>query len=227
MKTTTTTLHQWEVSPFCGKVRRMLNEKEIPYQCKNYNGALVPFAAKLSKVGKLPVLDINGERITGSGAIAIYLDKQFPDTVQLIPSDPLLKAQMSIYQDWADSSLYWYNFYFRLKYDAAWEKTSDFFSAGRPAYEKLIVKLVGRMQYMRQLNGQGLGRYPKAQVETDFITLMDQLDVSLTANKWLVGDSKTIADIAVASQLHEVMRTSHLTSELTSRPALFDWLNRT
>jgi len=227
MKKNSTILHQWEVSPFCGKVRRMLDEKGIPYKRKNYNGALVPLAAKLSRVGKLPVLDINNERVIGSDKIAVYLDKEFPDTVQLIPRDPVLKAQMTIYQDWADASLYWYNFYFRLKYDDAWTKTAALFAEGRPTYEKAIVKLVGRKQYMKQLNGQGLGRYPKPKVEADFINLMEQLSTTLATNKWLVGESKTIADIAVASHLHEIKRTSHMAKELTARPALNNWLDRT
>ena len=107
-----TVLHQWEISPFCGKVRRILQAKEIAFQSKNYNGMLVPFAANLSGVGKLPVLDINNERIADSRVIARYLESEFPDRTSLIPVDEQEKVQMTVYEDWADSSLYWYNFYF-------------------------------------------------------------------------------------------------------------------
>ena len=145
----------------------------------------------------------------------------------LIPVDELQKAQMTIYEDWADSSLYWYNFYFRLKYDDAWQKAADYFSKGRPFYEKMIVKVAGRREYMKQLNGQGLGRYPKSYVETKFITLAEQLDITLSKQDWLVGETKSLADIAVASQLHEIKRTSHKANTLTALPFLNDWLNRT
>jgi len=227
MKNNTTVLHQWKISPFCGKVRRILDEKGIPYQTKNYNGMLVPFAATLSGVGKLPVLDIKGERVTDSHTIAVYLEQHYPDSKKLIPVDDQQKALMTIYEDWADSSLYWYNFYFRLKYDDAWEKAVDYFSEGRPFYEKMIVKVAGRRQYMKQLNGQGLGRYPKPQVEANFIMLVEQLNMTLSKKDWLVGDTQSLADIAVASQLHEVIRTSHMVNALTALPFLNDWLKRT
>ena len=227
MKNDTTILHQWEISPFCGKVRRILDEKEIPYQTKNYNGMLVPFAARLSGVGKLPVLDIKGKRVADSRVIAAYLEEHYPDSTKLIPVDEQLKALMTLYEDWADASLYWYNFYFRLKYDDAWQKAADYFSKGRPFYEKMIVKVAGRKQYMKQLNGQGLGRYPKAHVEASFINLVEQLDLTLSKKDWLVGDTKSLADIAVASQLHEIKRTSHMANTLTALPFLNDWLNRT
>ncbi len=220
-------LHQWEISPFCGKVRRILDIKKIPYQIKNYNGALAPLASRLSKAGKLPVLEIHNERIADSHNIAHYLEERFPDRTPLITGDKHQRAQIAIYEDWADSSLYWYNVYFRLKYDDAWEKAVTYLSQGRPSYEKLIVNLAGRKQFMKQLNGQGLGRYPKPEVEARFITLIKQLDVILAENKWLVGDTKTLADIALASQLHEIKRTSHLASALTALPALNDWLNHT
>jgi len=227
MNTKTTVLHQWEISPFCGKVRRILDAKKIPYKTKNYNGALVPLAAKLTGVGKLPVLDIHGDRISDSRNIAHHLEELFPDSTRLIPNEELQYAEMARYEDWADASLYWYNFYFRLKYDDAWSKTATHFSRGRPAYEKPIVNLVGRKKFMRQLDSQGLGRYPKQIVEERFRTIIKHLDVTLGDKKWLVGDNKSLADIAVASQLHEIKRTSHLASELTDLPSLNNWLNRT
>lgn len=220
-------LHQWEISPFCGKVRRILEAKDISYQKKNYNGALVPLAAKLTGVGKLPVLDIHGERIFDSGRIARYLEKSFPDRARLIPASDRQIAEMVIYEDWAGSSLYWYNVYFRLKYDDAWTKTAAHFSHGRPVYEKLAVNLVGRKKFMKQLGSQGLGRYPKPAVDGNFRELIQHLDTILSDREWLVGDAKTLADISVASQLHEIKRTSHFASELSALSALNDWLNRT
>ncbi|MGH8462358.1 MAG: glutathione S-transferase N-terminal domain-containing protein, partial [Stenotrophobium sp.] len=33
-------LHQWEMSPFCNKVRRCLKYKGVDYTVLNYNGLL-------------------------------------------------------------------------------------------------------------------------------------------------------------------------------------------
>jgi arsenate reductase-like glutaredoxin family protein len=31
-------LHQWEISPSCGKVRKLLRHKGIAFSVRNYNG---------------------------------------------------------------------------------------------------------------------------------------------------------------------------------------------
>ncbi len=46
-------LHQWEMSPFCNKVRRILEYKGIAYRVENYNGLLARKAARLSAAGTL------------------------------------------------------------------------------------------------------------------------------------------------------------------------------
>ena len=57
-------LHQWEISPFVKN--KALQHKGISYQVVNYNGILGSKVPRLSKVGKLPVLDINGQRLQDS-----------------------------------------------------------------------------------------------------------------------------------------------------------------
>jgi len=65
-------LHQWQVSPYCAKVRKMLRHKGIGFRAQNYHGLLASQAAKLSATGKLPVLDYDGQRIADSTAIATF-----------------------------------------------------------------------------------------------------------------------------------------------------------
>ena len=65
-------LHQWEISPFCQKVAKALKHKGIAFDTVNYNGILGAKVKGLSKVGKLPVIDINGQRIQDSTRIARY-----------------------------------------------------------------------------------------------------------------------------------------------------------
>lgn len=52
----TVVLHQWEESPFCGKVRKVLNHKGIAFKVANYYGLLSLKAKGLSRAGKLAVL---------------------------------------------------------------------------------------------------------------------------------------------------------------------------
>lgn len=216
-------LHQWEVSPFCGKVRRILEHKGIPYRVQNYNGLLALQVKKLSPAGKLPVLDIDGERIQDSRRIAALLEQRFP-TPALIPGNPTERAQMEILQDWADESLYWYEVYFRAQYEDAWTKLANHLCSGRPLWEKAIFNRVARPQFKRQLQAQGIGRVEKSVVEARFNLLLQSLDIQLAERAWLVGSHKTLADIAVASQLKEIQRTSHLDSAISGAENVSRWL---
>jgi glutathione S-transferase len=53
-------LHQFEISPFCQKVAKALRHKGIAFEAIDYNGMASAKAQTLSKVGKVPVLDIDG-----------------------------------------------------------------------------------------------------------------------------------------------------------------------
>jgi glutathione S-transferase len=216
-------LHQWEVSPFCSKIRSILEHKGIPYRVQNYNGLLSLRAKKLSPAGKLPVLDINGERTQDSRRIAALLEQRFP-TPALVPTDATERAQMEILQDWADESLYWYEVYFRAMYDEAWDKLVGHLCNGRPFWEKSIFNTVARPQFRSQLQAQGIGRIEKSVVEARFMLLLHSLDAQLAGRTWLVGEYKTLADIAIASQLNEIKRTSHLGAAFANNVNVHRWL---
>ena len=207
-------LHQWEISPFCQKVARALRHKGMAFEAMNYNGVLATRAQGLSKVGKLPVLDIDGQRIQDSTRIARYLDDAYPQLPRLYPQDPALKAQVELWEDWADELLYFYEVYFRAKDPVAMDAAADIAVQGRPGYERLLLKPVLKSALLATLYFQGLGRMEPEDVEA-----------VLPATGWLVGSDRTIADIAVGSQLAEVVRTSQSMRPLIlSRPAMARWL---
>lgn len=106
-------LHQWEISPFCRKVRKILQYKQLNYITQNYNGLLALKVSRVSNAGKLPVLEHAGEWIQDSSDIAEFLEQRYPHPA-LFPSDPLQQAQALLWEDWADEALYWYDIYFRF-----------------------------------------------------------------------------------------------------------------
>lgn len=218
-------LHQWEISPFCQKVARALRHKGMAFEAMNYNGVLATRVQGLSKVGKLPVLDIDGQRIQDSTRIARYLDDAYPQLPRLYPQDPALKAQVELWEDWADELLYFYEVYFRAKDPVAMDAAADIAVQGRPGYERLLLKPVLKSALLATLYFQGLGRMEPADVEAEFIRHLDRIEAVLPATGWLVGPDRTIADIAVGSQLAEVVRTSQSMRPLIlSRPAVARWL---
>jgi glutathione S-transferase len=218
-------LHQWEMSPFCNKVRRCLKYKGLDYTVVNYNGLLALGAAKLSKVGKLPVLDFDGHRVQDSSAIAHYLDQKVPEKL-LYPRDPKALAQARMWEDWAGQSLYFYEIYFRMLDPVSLERGLDLVAEGRPAYERAILKFVFKRRYPRKLKEQGLARLPRAQVEQLFFDRLDDIETLLDGRDYLGGSAPDIADFSVVGQLDELIRTSDLKGRILGYPRIAAWLSR-
>lgn len=215
-------LHQWEMSPFCNKTRRCLSYKGLTYQTVDYNGLLARKAASLSPVGKLPVLDYDGERIQDSNRIAEFLDRRYPDK-PLYPKDPQVLATARIWDDWASQSLYFYEIYFRMLDPVSLERGLDLIVKGRPRWERAVLKLVFKRRYPRKLREQGLARLPPQEVEAQFFSLMADLDTLLSQRRFLAGDALSIADLGVLAQLDELIRTSDLAPRLLALPHFKAW----
>lgn len=216
-------LHQWEVSPFCGKVRRILAHKGLGFTTVDYNGLKGRKAAGLSGPGTLPVIDYDGQRVQDSTDIALFLEAKHPDP-PLFPKDPVARARAHFWEDWADESLYWFEVYLRFAYPEVRTKAVALLSAGRPGFERALLGSVLKGRFKKKLAAHGIGKLPPAKVEEKFREHLDQLDAVLASQPWLVGEARTIADIAVQSQLAEIQRTSHLAPELAKRSHLAKWL---
>lgn len=216
-------LHQWCISPFCTKIRKVLAFKGLPYRIEEYGGLRGIKPKGLTQAGKLPVVDYGDERIQDSSKIAQALDTRHPNP-PLIPSS--LDAHLvHLLEDWADESLYWYQLWLRMYDDEALDRAVAAACEGRPAYERPIFKLA-MSRYRAWVKAHGLGRYPAEVVLGDFQKHLDALDGRLQRNAWLCGDAPSIADIAVAAQLDEVVRTSRHAHFIAERPLLNAWRTR-
>jgi glutathione S-transferase len=219
-------LHQWEMSPFCNKIRRALAHKKLGFEVKNYNGLEARHAAKLSAQGTLPVLDYDGERVVDSSAIAALLDRKHPEN-PLYPRDPEALAMARFWDDWAGQSLYFTEIYLRMLDPTAMEKALDLICAGRPPYERAIMKVIFRRRYPKKLKAQGLGKKSPAEIERQLVTHLEDLEAILDRRAWLVGDAVSIADFAVVAQLDEMVRTSRLAGTIRGYAKVTAWMGRT
>ncbi len=220
-------LHQWEISPFCQKVARMLRFKGLDFETVNYNGILGAKVPTLTKVGKVPVLDINGKRIQDSTRIARYLDEAYPDLAKLYPVHPLEKVYAELWEDWADELLYFYEIHFRINDAKALAAAVKIASEGRPVHEAVIMKPLLKAGLNMQLKMQGLGRMNKESIEQEFKLHLDRIALVLEQNNWLVGHQQSIADIAVGSQLLEIIRTNDkFGAEILSHSSIANWIDR-
>jgi glutathione S-transferase len=78
----------------------------------------------------------------------------------------------------------------------------------------------------QRLLAQGLGRLAVSTLRDQFTAHLVSLDTLLASRPWLVGELKSIADIAVSAQLDEIVRTSADASDVVGFPRIAEWLAR-
>lgn len=221
------TLHQFEISPFCDKVRRILRLKGVPYEIREIRALRSTIEIRrINRIGRVPVLEVDGELIADSSEIARFLDERFPDP-PLWPADPRERAQCHLLEDWADESLYFYEMTMRLQWPASsghWAR--ELLRADGAWAQAIAPALVLRMVAQRT-KAQGTGRKPHDLVLRELGRHLDTLDTLLDDRDWLASDALTIADIAVASQLSAIAGAVEGRAALDAHPVTRAWLQRT
>ena len=148
------------VSPFTEKVVRGLRLKKLSYE---WVGLRDPFQLRQwsPQTGKVPVLEIDGERVYDSTVILRRLEALSP-VPSLWSSDAVVAARQRMLEDWADESLYWQLMAERWC-DECRAASLDEVAGDLPVWIRLIAKRsflpwrLGRVPVV-----QGFGRLPRA-----------------------------------------------------------------
>jgi glutathione S-transferase len=218
-------LHQLEISPFCDKVRRVLAYKGLDYAVRNVPMADLGRLKRLSPVGKVPILELDGRVLHDSSDICRALDLHAP-APPLFPQAPEARALVDLLEDWADESLYFFEMTMRFTwpYDRArW--VSEILK-----YDNVLMRRIARplVPYLTRKQGtaQGLARRSEADILGELKRHARALDALLDGRQFLVGDNLTLADIAVVSQLECVAGSGRGMDVLRGEPALLPWMER-
>src|SRR5262249_32465216 len=100
-------LHQFTLSPYCVKVRKILEFKGLAYTTAEVNPFARRTVVRISGQRRVPVLvETPGDGsppkvIADSTAIARYLDERYPDR-PVYPRDPEARARTVLLEDWSD-----------------------------------------------------------------------------------------------------------------------------
>jgi glutathione S-transferase len=220
------TLYQFEISPFCDKVRRILNVKRVPYRIEEVPPSkTITTVRRLNPAGKLPFILDDGRMVADSTDIAHYLDERYPEP-RLIPDEPRTRALCHILEDWADESLYFYEM--RLRFTLP--HNARRFIPELVKYEGALVKRVAPLAMPlvlhRTVAGQGVGKKPIDVVLRDVERHLDALTGLLGDGPWLLGDRLTLADIGVFAQLFCIRASDEGGRMVAARPALAQWMAR-
>jgi glutathione S-transferase len=190
-------LFDWAPSPFCMKVRTILNFKGVRYERVPVLGPSLVELMRRSSVRKVPALDVDGRMLIDSTDIAYEIERLFPQPA-IVPSDARLQGLCHVLEDWADEALYFLGLYFQ------WIEPR-----GKPMVRKAFgatpMGVAARLFYQRriaaQLRGQGTGRKPLGQVTADLRREFDGLAAVLGDSSFLLGDRPYLCDFAVNAQL--------------------------
>lgn len=93
-----------KLCPYVQRARIVLEEKGIPHDIEFIDlNAKPEWFLKLSPLGKVPLLLVDGESIFESAVISEYLDEITPGSLH--PADPLMKAKHRAWIEFASSTL--------------------------------------------------------------------------------------------------------------------------
>ena len=218
-------LHQLEISPFCDKVRRVLAYKGLDYAVRNVPMADLGGLKRLSPVGKVPILELNGRVLHDSSDICRALDLHAPNP-PLFPQEPKARALIDLLEDWADESLYFFEMTMRF----TWPYDRERWVSEILRYDNALMRRIARplVPYLTRKQGtaQGLARRSEADILGELKRHARALDALLDGRQFLVGDNLTLADIAVVSQLGCVAGSGRGMDVLRGEPALLPWMER-
>jgi glutathione S-transferase len=220
------TLYQFEISPFCDKIRRILDFKKIPYRVEEVSMLRAAFGIRrINPIGKLPCIEDEGEWLADSTDIALHLEKKYPDA-SLFPAGLEQQGLCRVLEDWADESLYFYEV--RLRFGMA--SNSRIWMArllqNDPWWFRLIAGFAIRSQMRKTLKLQGLGRKPDAMVLSEIDVIVRSISEMLGQGTWLVGNEISVADISVFVQLHCIRVTPEGAEVLERYPSVLAWMDR-
>lgn len=210
--------YDWPYSPFCMKVRAILEHKSIDYETVN------PLAArgklKRSGTGKVPAVEIDGAFVTDSTDIAYALEDRFPDP-PLLPDNVHERGLSHAIEDWADESLYFLGLYYR------WFELEG----RKPVAAVFGQSLKGQLAYryylrliLRQLKGQGTLRKSREHVRRDLERNLHAAENLLTPGPFALGQSPYLCDFALWGQLTYLARTPVGGASISKRPVIMSFL---
>ena len=192
-------LYQFELSQYSEKVRLILDYKGLEYRKIEVIpgiGQLELFS--LSGQQQVPVLKDGKTIVADSTAIAMYLDRQYPEK-PIIPTDTKQRGLCLLMEEWADESIgkkSRQTLYGALSQDQNLRQAILPSSTPEPikslvaAFPSEILKIVGF--------GVGFGPDDIKAAKDDLNQDLEALSLLLLESPYLVGDTPTLADFAVA-----------------------------
>jgi len=185
------------ISPPCLKVEmalRLIGEPFRRVDCRSRGEA-----QRVSRTGRLPVLEIDGERVADSIDILDALERRFPDR-GLHPTEPEERVRDRVWEHFGNDHLYYMGFYFRWIADEYRERFLTALFRNAPFYQRWIAPPMLRRQSRARAHAIGIGGKSPEQVHATFERAMEMIETGLAGGPFLQGrESPGRGDLACAA----------------------------
>lgn len=216
-------LFDWGPSPFCLKVRSLLDHKGVAYERVAVLGPSLAEWLRRSPIRKVPALDIDGRLHVDSTDIAHEIERRFPEPA-VVPADAVERGLCHALEDWADEALYFIGLYFQ------WIDPRGR-SMVRRAFGASPVGVLARVFYQRriraQVRGHGTSRKPAEHVAADLRRELQALaDILADGRPHLLGSRPLLCDFAVNAQLVYLSRPPGSAAVLAEFAIVSEYMRR-
>lgn len=185
-------------SQFCVKLEMALRLAGVPHQvwCETdpSNGPK----------GKLPFIEIEGERIGDSTLILHHLKEKLGIDLDR-GLDETEKAQSHMIQRLVEERLYWAIVHSRWADEANWPALKRAFFTGLPFPLSAIVPRSARRGMRAALHAQGMGRHSPEEIHDLGARDLSALSILLGEKDFFFGDKPTLADVSVFACLVNII----------------------
>jgi glutathione S-transferase len=192
-------LYQFELSQFSEKVRLILDFKGLSYR----KIEVVPGVGQLDILRmtgqrQLPVLKDGNNVVADSTAIALYLERTYPDR-PILPSDPAQRALCLMLEEWADESI---GSKGRKAFLAGFRSSNlrtSILPEKTPPLLKNLVSAIPSEAFDALNFGIGLGTDAIKESQSALQRDMESICTILKQQPYLLGNTPTLADLTVAA----------------------------
>ncbi len=222
------TLYQFELCPYCHKVKAGLDVKGISYTKVEVNPmtrkelpALPDEAPK-----KVPVIEAGDDRVYDSTSILDYLEHKFPGGVSLLPQDPDALAKTREVEQWVDADLSY------VLPTVIYGKWGDAIRAAKVVakssnfgfFQNAMVRGGGSLimhQVSKRIMKKRGGTDPQQMVDDE----LDKFETWLGDQPFVCGDDITLGDVATHGCL-TCIRDFPAFDAIMQRPRIKSWYDR-
>jgi microsomal prostaglandin-E synthase 2 len=221
------TLYQFELCPFCHKVKATLDVKGIAYTKVEVNPMtkteLPTLPADAPK--KVPVIECDGEVVFDSTTIMHFLDERFAEPA-LVPDDAAQKARSAQIESWVNDefamalpTVIYGTWGEALKAAQVTARTSNF-----GFFHNIGVRAGGPL-IMHQVSKRILKKRGKAEGHAWVDDALDQFEAWLADDDFVTGTRVSMGDVAMHGAV-SCVREFPIFAVIMKRPKMSAWFGR-